>query len=77
MYKYQTLAVSIEKTYNIVLKEDTEVLREAVTIGYVGSQKCTTLTISISKLNNLVLKNAFFSNAGQSLKSDVTRPPCC
>ena len=71
-YKSQTITVGAENTYNIVLKEDTEVLDEVVITGYGGSQKRATLTTAISKLDNSVLKNAAFSNAGQSLQGSVT-----
>lgn len=71
-YKPQTITVGSENNYNIVLQEDTEVLDEVVITGYGGSQKRATLTTAISKLDNSVLKNAAFSNAGQSLQGSVT-----
>lgn len=71
-YKPQTITVGNENNYNIVLQEDTEVLDEVVVTGYGGSQKRATLTTAISKLDNSVLKNAAFSNAGQSLQGSVT-----
>lgn len=71
-YQSQTFTVGNENTYNIVLKEDTEVLDEVVVTGYGGSQRRATLTTAISKLDNAVLKNAAFSNAGQSLQGSVT-----
>lgn len=55
-YKPQTITVSAANTYNVVLKEDTEVLDEVVITGYGGSQKRATLTTAISKLDNSVLK---------------------
>ncbi|MDE6987009.1 MAG: SusC/RagA family TonB-linked outer membrane protein, partial [Bacteroides acidifaciens] len=57
---------------NVVLRDDTEVLDEVVVTGYGGAQKRATLTTAISKLDNSVLKNAAFSNAGQSLQGSVT-----
>lgn len=71
-YKTQTITVGAERTYNVVLKEDSEVLDEVVVTGYGGSQKRAALTTAISKLDNAVLKNAAFSNAGQSLQGSVT-----
>lgn len=71
-YQPQTFTVGNENNYNIVLKEDTEVLDEVVVTGYGGSQKRATLTTAISKLDNTVLKNAAYSNAGQSLQGSVT-----
>lgn len=57
---------------NVILHDDTEVLDEVVVTGYGGAQKRATLTTAISKLDNSVLKNAAFSNAGQSLQGSVT-----
>lgn len=71
-YKPQTIIVGNENNYHIVLKEDTEVLDEVVVTGYGGSQKRATLTTAISKLDNAVLKNAAYSNAGQALQGSVT-----
>lgn len=57
---------------NIVLHEDDQILDEVVVTGYGGSQKRGTLTTAISKVDNSVLKNAAFSNAGQALQGSVT-----
>ena len=60
------------KPLNITLKEDTEMLDEVVVTGYGGSQKRAALTTAISKVDDGVLKNAAFSNAGQALQGSVT-----
>ena len=45
---------------------------EALVTGYRRFTKAIYLTTAISKLDNSVLKNAAFSNAGQSLQGSVT-----
>lgn len=57
---------------NVVLKDDTQTLDEVVVTGYGGSQKRAALTTAISKVDDGVLKNAAFSNAGQALQGSVT-----
>ena len=56
----------------VVLKDDTQALDEIVVTGYGGSQKRGTLTTAISKVDDGVLKDAAFSNAGQALQGSVT-----
>lgn len=56
----------------ITLKDDTQSLGEVVVTGYGGHQKRGTLTTAISKVDNKVLKNAAFGNAGQALQGSVT-----
>ena len=41
-YKTQTITTGVQNSYQIVLKEDTEVLDEVVVTGYGGSQKRAT-----------------------------------
>lgn len=55
-YKTQTITTGVQNSYQIVLKEDTEVLDEVVVTGYGGSQKRATLTTAISKMDNSVLE---------------------
>lgn len=71
-YQSRTLTIGNETIYNVVLKDDAEMLQEVVVTGYGGSQKRAALTTAISKLDNAVLKSAAFSNAGQSLQGSVT-----
>lgn len=70
-YKTQEIKY-VGQSLNIILKDDTEVLDEVVITGYGGSQKRAALTTAISKLDNSVLKNAAYSNVGQSLQGSVT-----
>ena len=69
--KTQVIPVNGQTTINVVLSEDTELLDEVVVTGYGGRQARTTLTNSISKLDNEVLKNTAMSNAGQSLQGTI------
>lgn len=57
---------------NITLRESSQALDEVVVTGYGGQQKRTTLTTAISKMDNKVLSNGAFSNAGQALQGSVT-----
>ncbi|MGL5729658.1 MAG: carboxypeptidase-like regulatory domain-containing protein, partial [Bacteroidales bacterium] len=70
---YSPTVVQIGNNTNltIVLKEDAEQLEEVVITGYGSSQKRSTLTNSIAKLDNKVLENAAFSNAGQALQGSI------
>ncbi len=57
---------------NVTLKDDTQALEEVVVTGYGGTQRRGTMTTAISKVDDKVLKNAAFSNAGQALQGSVT-----
>ena len=56
----------------ITMKENAQSLEEVVVTGYGGHQKRATLTTAISKMDNKVLANGAFSNAGQALQGSVT-----
>lgn len=71
-YKEQVIKVGAQSVFNIVMKEDSEMLDEVVVTGYGGSQKRATLTTAISKMDDAVLENAAFSNAAQALQGSVT-----
>lgn len=71
-FETQTFHVGGKKTFQIVLREDHQVLDEVVVTGYGGSQKRGTLTTAISKVDDAVMKTAAFSNAGQALQGSVT-----
>lgn len=60
------------KPINIILKEDTQTLDEVVVVGYGVKQKRSTMTTSISKMDNKVLENAAMSNAAQALQGSVS-----
>lgn len=70
-YNTQTVKWQGQKL-NIVLQENDQIIDEVVVTGYGGHQKRGTLTTAISKVDNKVLKNAAFSNAGQALQGSVT-----
>lgn len=71
-YKSQTITVGAEKVYNVVLKEDSEILDEVVVTGYGGSQKRAAVTTAISKVDDAALKNLAVANAGQALQGSVS-----
>lgn len=56
----------------VTLKEDTQTLEEVVVVGYGVKQKRSTMTTSISKMDNKVLENAAISNAAQALQGSVS-----
>lgn len=60
------------KPINIILKEDTQTLEEVVVVEYGVKQKRSTMTTSISKMDNKVLENAAMSNAAQALQGSVS-----
>lgn len=70
-YQPMTIDTKGKKEIFVTLKEDSEQLQEVVVTGYGSSQKRSTLTNSISKLDNKVLENAAFSNAGQALQGSI------
>ena len=60
------------KPLNVVLKEDSEVLDEVVVVGYGVKQKRSTMTTSISKVDNKALENVATSNAASALQGSVS-----
>ena len=60
------------KPINITMKDDTHTFGEVIVTGYGGQQKRGTITTAVSKVDNNVLKNAAFGNAGQALQGSVT-----
>lgn len=70
-YATQTLKVAGKSDFNIVLKEDTEVLEEVVVTAYGGTQLRSKLTNSISKVDDKVFKNGAFSNPAKALVGSV------
>lgn len=71
-YKIQIVPVSGKSMLKIILEEDARTLDEVVVTGYGGLQKRTTLTTSISKLDNKALENVALSNAAQALQGAVS-----
>lgn len=71
-YKTRTIPVAGKSFLNIILTEDNETLSEIVVTGYGGTQKRTTLTTAISKLDSKALENVAMSNAAQALQGAVS-----
>ena len=69
-YKQQTIKDGTESTYNIVLKEDAEVLDEVVVVGY-GSQKKVNVTGAVGMVSAEALEARPVANASQALQGVV------
>lgn len=69
-YQTQEIVVSDDKSLNIVLKEDTEVLDEVVVVGY-GSQKKVTLTGAISSVQSDDIVSTKNENVANMLSGKV------
>jgi len=65
-FETREIAVGSQKTLNVVLKETSNVMDEVVVIGY-GTQKKTSVTGSVSKLNNDNLNQIPVARADQAL----------
>ena len=70
-YQPQVLDVKGRNSFNIKLKEDSEMLDEVVVTGYGGKQLRTKVTNSISKVSEESLKVGVFSNPAQALQGQV------
>ena len=71
-YQPQVLDVKGKNSFNIKLKEDSEMLDEVVVTGYGGKQLRTKVTNSISKVSEESLKVGVFSNPAQALSGAVS-----
>ena len=71
-YQPQTIDVKGKGSFNIQLKEDSEMLDEVVVTGYGGKQLRTKVTNSISKVSEESLKVGVFSNPAQALSGAVS-----
>ena len=71
-YQSQVLDVKGRNSFNIKLKEDSEMLDEVVVTGYGGKQLRTKVTNSISKVSEESLKVGVFSNPAQALSGAVS-----
>lgn len=71
-YQTQTLSVKGKSLFNVVLKEDSEMLQEVVVTGYGGKQLRTKVTNSIAKVKDDVLQKGLFSNPAQALSGAVS-----
>lgn len=65
-YKTQEVVINGQRSLNITLKEDTEVLDEVVVVGY-GTQKKATLTGSVSSVGGEDLKKVSTANLTNTL----------
>ena len=65
-YQPQVIDVKGKNSFNIKLKEDSEMLDEVVVTGYGGKQLRTKVTNSISKVKEESLKVGLFSNPARS-----------
>jgi TonB-dependent starch-binding outer membrane protein SusC len=71
-YKRQEVTVGSQKTFNITLQEDSEMMEEVVVVGY-GEQKKVNLTGAVSTVDfNEALQNRPITNASQALAGKVT-----
>ncbi|MGL5681609.1 MAG: SusC/RagA family TonB-linked outer membrane protein [Marinifilaceae bacterium] len=69
---YKTVELPATKDeIKVILKEDSKQLEEVVITGYGSSQKRSTLTNSIAKLDDKVLAKAALGNAGQALQGSI------
>ncbi len=66
----QRITFNGQQTINVVMEEDGQNLEEVVVVGY-GTQTRDKLTTSISKVDNKVLENTPFTNAGSALQGAV------
>ena len=70
-YKEQVLAIAGQRTLNVTMHEDNEVLDEVVVVGY-GSMKKESLTGSVAVVKGDILKNkGTVSNPLQALQGQV------
>ncbi|KAA4917968.1 TonB-dependent receptor plug domain-containing protein, partial [Bacteroides fragilis] len=70
-YQPQTIDVKGKGSFNIQLKEDSEMLEEVVVTGYGGKQLRTKVTNSIAKVKEETLKQGMFTNPAQALSGAV------
>ena len=71
-YQPQVIDVKGKNSFNIKLKEDSEMLDEVVVTGYGGKQLRTKVTNSIAKVKDDVLQKGLFSNPAQALSGAVS-----
>lgn len=66
----QYVPINGQVSINVVLEEDGQALEEVVVVGY-GTQTRDKLTTSVSKVDNRVLENTPYTNAGAALQGAV------
>ena len=65
-YKKMEISINGQRTVNVTLKEDTEILDEVVVVGY-GTQKKATLTGSVSSVSGEDIKKVSAANLSNTL----------
>ena len=70
--KEQEVALNGRSTVNLMMEEDSQLIEEVVVVGYGVKQKRSTMTTSISKVDNKVLENAAVANAATALQGSVS-----
>lgn len=66
----QQIVVGNQTVINVTLEDDGQDIEEVVVVGY-GTQTRDKLTTSISKVDNKVLENTTYTNAGSALQGAV------
>ena len=69
-YQTQEIAINGKKTFQITLKEDSEILDEVVVVGY-GTQKKATLTGAVAMVDGDVLESRPVSNVSIGLQGQI------
>ncbi|MCB0688037.1 MAG: SusC/RagA family TonB-linked outer membrane protein, partial [Saprospiraceae bacterium] len=70
---YATTQIDVAQagTYNVALETDNLTFDEVLVVGY-GEQSRSTLTTSVTKLDEKVIENTVFSNAASSMQGTVS-----
>lgn len=71
-YQTQTIDIKGKSSFNIQMKEDSEMLDEVVITGYGGTQLRSKVTSSISKVDNAALVSGVKSNPLSALAGNVS-----
>jgi TonB-linked SusC/RagA family outer membrane protein len=69
-YSVLTIPIGDTKVFNVALKEATKAIDEVVVVGY-GTQKRSTLTGSVAKLDAKLLETGVRSNPAQALAGSI------
>lgn len=71
-YKEITLPVSGRTVINVALESDTQVLEDAVVMGYGSAKKISAITGSATTISSKVLQNAPVASVGDALQGQVS-----
>ena len=69
-YSAQTLPIGENTVFNVALSEDTKSIDEVVVVGY-GTQKRSTITGSVAKMDARLLETGVRSNPAQALAGSI------